>query len=186
MTLHVKHDAPLLPEPCASGGGEMAIWISLVRIRRRLQRLVERRLKRVGLPPLIWHHALLLLASRERRELSAPELEEELSLRQYQVSRLIERLVEGGLVARRRLSVAGRTSVIRLTAHGLALQQRMAEVYATVVETEIVGQFPEQEAATLLSLLERFYQASSAPGSAPAKSRRAPEKRELALAEFAP
>lgn len=182
MTPLVEHGAPLLPEPCAAGD-EMAIWISLVRIRRRLQRLVERRLKRVGLPPLLWHDALLLLASREGRELSAPDLERELSLRQYQVSRLIERLVEGGLVVRRRLPVAGRTSLIRLIDRGLELQQRMAEVYASVVDTEIVGQFPEPEATILLTLLDRFYQAPSEPGSAASESRRAPEKRELA--EFA-
>jgi DNA-binding MarR family transcriptional regulator len=179
MTPHVQHGAALLPEPCAAGD-EMAIWISLVRIRRRLQRLVERRLKRVGLPPLLWHDALLLLASQPARELSAPDLERELSLRQYQVSRLVEGLAEGELVARRRLPVAGRTSVIRLTDCGLALQQRMAEVYASVVEIEIVGQFPEPEAAILLTLLDRFYQAPSAPNGTASKSRHTLEKRELA------
>ena len=177
MTPRVKHDAPLSPEPCASGGGRMVIWISLVRIRRRLQRLVERRLKRTGLPPLLWHDALLALASREGRELTAPDLEQELSLRQYQVSRLVEHLVEGGLVTRRRLPLAGRTSMIRLTERGLALQQRMAEVHASVVETEIVEQFPEQDAAMLLALLDRIHQPSSAPGSAASKSRRVPEQR---------
>jgi DNA-binding MarR family transcriptional regulator len=174
MTPRVKQDARPLPEPRASVGSETAIWISLVRIRRRLQRLVERRLKRVGLPPLIWHDALLVLASRPARELFAPDLERELSLRQYQVSRLVEGLAQGELVTRRRLPVAGRTTLIRLTERGLALQQRMAEVYTSVVETEIVGQFPEQDADMLVALLQRLYQTPSAPGSVTSKSRHAP------------
>jgi DNA-binding MarR family transcriptional regulator len=184
MTPRAKHGVPLSPEPFEAHNGETAIWISLVRIRRRLVRLVERRLKRVGLPPLIWHDALLVLASQPARELSAPDLERELSLRQYQVSRLVEGLAQGELVTRRRLAVAGRTTLIRLTERGFALQQRMAEVYTSVVETEIVGQFPEPDAAILLALLQRFYQAPSPAGSAANKPRHAPEKRELA--ELAP
>jgi DNA-binding MarR family transcriptional regulator len=139
----------------------MAIWISLARLRRRLLRLVERRLKRVGLPPLLWHEALLLLASCH--ELSAPELEQRLALRQYQVSRLIHALAEGGLVVRRRLPVAGRTTLIRLTNRGRELQHRMAEVYVSAIEGEVSGQFTEGEAAALVALLDRFYHATSSP-----------------------
>jgi len=172
-------------------GAPIAIWIGLTRIRRRLQRMVERRLKRVGLPPLIWHDALLLLASQTSRELSAPDLEQNLSLRQYQVSRLIERLAEGGLVVRRRLPAIGRPLLIRLTERGRDLQQRMAEVYASAVDAEIIGQFSEEEAATLIALLSRLYHVRSAAGE-PAGGRgdrlqhfdpEAPES--SALAEFA-
>jgi hypothetical protein len=46
------------------------------------------------LAPLLWHDALLLLVSQPARELSAPDLERELSLRQYQVSRLVEGLAD--------------------------------------------------------------------------------------------
>lgn len=154
---HRRECAASQPERCEAGVGRMAIWISLTRIRRRLRRVVERRLKRVGLPPLLWHDTLLLLASQPSCELSAPDLEQELSLRQYQVSRLIERLVEGRLVVRRRLPVIGRTAMIRLTERGRALQQRMAEVYASSVDTEVIGQFSEQEAAVLVALLSRLY-----------------------------
>jgi DNA-binding MarR family transcriptional regulator len=110
-------------------------------------------------PPL-WHRysALLLLVSQPARELSAPDLERELSPRQYQVSRLVEGLAEGGLVTRRRLPVAGRTTLIRLTGRGLELQRRMAEALTSVVDAEVVGQFPEQESTILVALLGRFCQ----------------------------
>jgi DNA-binding MarR family transcriptional regulator len=152
-----KHPSP----PSDARGQPMAMWISLTRIRRRLERVVERRLKRAGLPPLIWHDALLLLASQRGGELSALDLQQRLSLPQYQMSRLIERLAEGGLVIRRRLLVVGRPILMRLTERGRDLQQRMMEIYASAVEAEVTGQFSEQEAADLVALLSRVYRAPS-------------------------
>jgi DNA-binding MarR family transcriptional regulator len=131
--------------------------MNLMRIKRRLQRVVERRLKRVGLPRLIWHDALLLLASQPSGELSALDMEQKLSLRQYQVSRLVDHLAEGGLISRHRLPAPGRPVVVRLTGRGRDLQRRMAEVLASTVDTEITGQFAQQEAADVIVLLNRFF-----------------------------
>lgn len=103
----MRHQIGKRPRSADVDHQPMAIWISLMRISRRLQRAVERRFKRVGLPPLIWHDALTVLASQLGGELSALDLQQRLSLPQYQVSRLIERLAEGGLVMRRRLPVVG-------------------------------------------------------------------------------
>jgi DNA-binding MarR family transcriptional regulator len=133
------------------------MWINLMRIKRHLQRVVERRLKRVGLPPLVWHDALLLLASQPNGELPALDMEQKLSLRQYQISRLVDHLAEGGLISRRRLTGAGRPVQMRLTARGRDLQQRMAEVYASTVDTEITGQFSQQEAADIIALLNHLF-----------------------------
>ena len=154
----------LLPrsERHEAAGARMAAWIGLARVRRRLLRVVERRLKRVGLPPLLWHDALQLLAVQPSGELSAPELEQKLALRQYQVSRLIDALAEGGCIIRRRLPAVGRTMLVQLTARGRDLQQRMAEVYASVVDAEITGYFTEQEADVLVERLKLFDPPSSA------------------------
>jgi DNA-binding MarR family transcriptional regulator len=162
MTRHVERRQPLRPEQHEAAGERMAIWIGLARMRRGLLRVVERRLKRAGLPPLLWHDALHLLVIQPSGELSAPELERRLVLRQYQVSRLIDALAESGCVMRRRLPVVGRTMLVQLTARGRNLQQRMAEVYASVVDAEITGQFTEQEADVLVELSKRFDLPSSA------------------------
>ena len=50
----------------------------------------------------------------------------------------------------------GRTTLVRLTARGRDLQQRMAEVYASVVDAEVTGHFTEQEADVLVELSKRF------------------------------
>jgi DNA-binding MarR family transcriptional regulator len=135
----------------------MVMWISLMRIRRHLQRVVERRLKRVGLPPLIWHDALTVLASQRGGELSALDLQQRLSLPQYQMSRLIERLAEGGVVMRRRVPVVGRPILVRLTGRGRDLQQRMMETCVSVVEAEVMRHFSEHEASDLVVLLSQLY-----------------------------
>lgn len=162
MTRRIKRRPPLRPEQHGSAGASTVIWIGLARVRRHLLRVVERRLKRAGLPPLLWHDAIHLLDIQPCGELSAPELEQKLALRQYQVSRLIDALVQGGFVIRRRLPVVGRTMLVQLTARGRDLQQRMAEVYASVVEAEITGQFNGQEADVLIELSKRFDLPSSA------------------------
>jgi DNA-binding MarR family transcriptional regulator len=162
MTRPLERRQPLQPKQREAAGERMAMWIGLARVRRRLLRLIERRLKRAGLPPLLWHDALHLLQIQPFGELSAPELEQKLALRQYQVSRLIDGLVEGSFVVRRRLPVIGRTMLVQLTARGRDLQKRMAEVYASVVDMEITGQFTEHEADVLLELSKRFESPSSA------------------------
>lgn len=156
MTRHVERRLSSRPEQHEAAGARMAIWIGLARVRRRLLRVVGRRLKRAGLPPLLWYDALHLLAMQPSGELSAPELEHKLALRQYQVSRLIDGLAEGSFVVRRRLPVVGRTMLVQLTARGRDLQQRMAEVYASAVEAEITGDFTGQEADLLVELLKRL------------------------------
>jgi len=156
MTRHVECRLPSRPEQHEAAGERMAIWICLARVRRRLLRVVERRLKRACLPPLLWHDALHLLAIQPIGELPAPELEQKLALRQYQVSRLVDGLVDGGFVMRRRLPVVGRTTLVQLTARGRDLQQRMAEVYASVVGAEITGHFTEQDAEVLVELSKQF------------------------------
>ena len=96
--------------------------------------------------------------------MSAPDLERKLALRQYQVSRLIDALVQGGCVMRRRLPVVGRTMLVQLATRGRDLQRRMAEVYASVVDAEVTRQFTGQDADVLVELSKRLDPPSYASG----------------------
>lgn len=135
------------------------IWHNLAKVIGRLDREIERGLRQAGLPPLIWHDALLLLATTPTDELSPAELEHHLSLRQYQVSRLLDCLVTGKLVARRRMKGIGRPSLIALTDRGHHLLQRMQTVYSSIVQTEIIDGLSEQDAADLFELAGRLHEA---------------------------
>ena len=144
-----------VPKLAASGivgdAENAAIWLCLTRIIRQLHRVAERRLRRVGLPPVIWHDALLLLASEPDGEIRVTDLEYKLPARQYQVSRLVAALRQGGCVARR--TMGNRLYVIRLTTRGRELQQKMAAAYWSIIDTEITSQFSEEDASVLVALL---------------------------------
>jgi hypothetical protein len=77
---------------------------------------------------------------------------------------VFERLVEGELVSRRRLPALGRTTLIHLTQRGRVLQH----LAALAVETEIMRQYSQQEAAVLVALVSRFYDGQSTFGEAAA------------------
>jgi DNA-binding MarR family transcriptional regulator len=77
----------------------------------------------------------------------ATDLERKLSLRQYQVSRLVEGLVDSGCVVRHCPTIDNRSHLIRLTERGRDLQQRMA--YALGVDAEIIAQFSDEDADLL-------------------------------------
>ncbi|MDP1165611.1 MarR family transcriptional regulator, partial [Klebsiella pneumoniae] len=75
--------------------------IRLMRVQGKVLGAVEQDLKKAGFPPLAWYDALLELSRAPSGELRPFELEKQMLLPQYSTSRLIDRLVEEGLAARR-------------------------------------------------------------------------------------
>ena len=71
----------------------MAAWIRLVRVQSRVLGVVEQDMKKAGFPPLSWYDALLELSRAPCGALRPVELEKQMLLPQYGLSRLIERLV---------------------------------------------------------------------------------------------
>src|SRR5665647_3875549 len=78
-----------------------AAWIRLMRIQSRVLDAVEQDLKKAGFPPLAWYDALLELSRAPSGEMRPVELEKQMLIPQYSTSRLIDRLVDEGLAARR-------------------------------------------------------------------------------------
>ena len=78
-----------------------AAWIRLMRVQSRVLDAVEQDLKKAGFPPLAWYDALLELSRAPCGEMRPVELEKQMLIPQYSTSRLIDRLVDEGLAARR-------------------------------------------------------------------------------------
>src|SRR5882757_4076734 len=78
-----------------------AAWIRLMRIQSRVLDAVEQDLKKTGFPPLAWYDALLELSRSPSGAVRPVELEKQMLIPQYSTSRLIDRLVDEGLAARR-------------------------------------------------------------------------------------
>src|SRR3982074_206047 len=78
-----------------------AAWIRLMRVQSRVLDAVEQDLKKAGFPPLAWYDALLELSRAPSGAVRPVELEKQMLIPQYSTSRLIDRLVDEGLAARR-------------------------------------------------------------------------------------
>ena len=128
-------------------------WVGLVRAHGVALGVVEGALKAAGLPALEWYDVLLEL---ERRGAQRPrDLQGRLLMAQYNLSRLLDRMVAAGLVERGPCVDDGRGQVVGVTAAGLAMRGRMWPVYAAAIEDAVGAQLEAGEAAMLARLLGR-------------------------------
>lgn len=134
----------------------MAAWMRLVRVQGRVLGAVEQDLKKAGFPPLSWYDALLELSRAPRGALRPVELEKQMLLPQYALSRLIDRLVENGLVRRKECEVDKRGLVVEITHEGRDLKKTMWAAYADAIERHIGSKLSAAEAARLAELLDRL------------------------------
>lgn len=133
-----------------------AAWMRLVRIQSRVLGAVEQDLKKAGFPPLSWYDALLELSRAEMGALRPVELEKQMLLPQYGLSRLIDRLVANGLVLRKVCEVDKRGLVVEITEKGRELQRKMWTAYSAAIERHVGSKICDSDAAKLSALLDRL------------------------------
>jgi DNA-binding MarR family transcriptional regulator len=131
-------------------------WARLLRVQQGLLVAVERDLKEAGFPPLPWYDALLELSRAEHGMLRPVELEKHMLLPQYSTSRLIDRLVEAGLVERKTCPVDGRGQYVAITQAGRNLQKKMWDTYSSAIERHVGAKLSNKDAAQLCDLLGRL------------------------------
>jgi DNA-binding MarR family transcriptional regulator len=132
------------------------VWIRLMRVQSKVLGAVEHDLKKAGFPPLAWYDALLELSRAPSGELRPVELEKQMLLPQYSTSRLIDRLVEEGLAARRECKMDKRGLFVEITDAGRELQKRMWNSYSAAIERHIGSKLSDADAVKLSGLLERL------------------------------
>jgi DNA-binding MarR family transcriptional regulator len=148
-------DAMTLPSPAT-----VTAWIALQRAQATAFASVERALKDADLPPLEWYDVLLEL--ERGGPLRPRDLQARLLFAQYNLSRLIDRMVTADVVAREACPGDKRGQLVSITAAGLALRKRMWVVYGPAIEAAIGGDLDQGELTTLANLLSRV--ASSPAG----------------------
>src|SRR3954453_19557685 len=152
-----------------------AAWSRLMRLQSRVLDVVEHDLKRAGFPPLAWYDALLELSRAPSGELRPVELEKQMLIPQYSTSRLIDRLVDEGLAARRECKMDKRGLFVEITAAGRELHKKMGCAYSTAIEKHVGSKLSDADAAKLCGLLDRLgcacgeAQLAAARDSAPAR-----------------
>ena len=133
-----------------------AAWIRLARLQSRVLDAVEHDLKKAGFPPLAWYDALLELSRAPSGELRPVELEKQMLIPQYSTSRLIDRLVDEGLAARRDCPRDKRGQFVEITEAGRDLQKRMWLSYSAAIETHVGSKLSDEDALKLCELLDRL------------------------------
>jgi DNA-binding MarR family transcriptional regulator len=131
-------------------------WIRLMRVQSRVLDAVEQDLKKAGFPPLAWYDALLELSRAPSGEMRPVELEKQMLIPQYSTSRLIDRLVDEGLAARRECKIDKRGQFVEITEAGRELQKKMWSAYSTAIEKHVGSKLSDADAAKLCGLLDRL------------------------------
>ena len=135
---------------------EIVAWARLLKASAKLLAEVERDLKQAGLPPLAWYDALLELHRARPEGLRPGDLEKEMLLPQYNVSRLVDRLEASGYVVRRPHPHDGRGQVLQITEAGTSLIKRMWKVYGGTIARNFASKLNAGDARRLAALLQRL------------------------------
>lgn len=134
----------------------MAVWIKLFRLERSLLNAVNQDLRKGGFPPLSWYDILWELKKTPTHTLRPVEIEQRVLLTQYNLSRLIDRMVKKGYVNRESCGNDKRGQWIILTPQGKALQEQMWPVYAASIQQYLGLQLAAEEVQFLNNLLEKL------------------------------
>lgn len=139
--------------PCPAG---VQAWARLVRAQSACMAAVETELRLANFPPLAWYDVLLELKTAPEQRLRPYELEERMLLRQYNLSRLLQRLEAEGLIVRQRCDKDARGQYVSITAGGRELLRRMWPVYAGAIKRHFAGKLAPGEPQELARLLGKL------------------------------
>ena len=131
-----------------------SVWPLFLTAHSVLVERIEARLAGAGLPPLAWYDVLWALERAPERRLRMSELADHVVLSRSNLTRLVDRLEEAGLVARERSPHDRRAQHIRLTRAGRALAKKAHEI-SLEMEHETLQHLSDAERAMLLELLQR-------------------------------
>ncbi|ALS67003.1 MarR family winged helix-turn-helix transcriptional regulator [Pandoraea apista] len=141
---------------------EPDLWFSFVRAHRTMIREIERRLAQAGLPAYAWYDALWGLESGPQGTRRMHELADVLAIERYNLTRLIDRLEQEGLVTRTRDPDDGRAAYATITDEGRALRKQMWKVYQSTVSELFLSQFRERDVRSVAESLDRATDAARA------------------------
>ncbi|WP_454689166.1 MarR family winged helix-turn-helix transcriptional regulator [Achromobacter aloeverae] len=131
------------------------LWFSFVRTHRLVIREVENRLAAARLPAYAWYDALWGLESGQEGTRRMHELADTLAIERYNLTRLVDRLEQEGLVTRSRSAEDGRASYVSITKEGRALRKKMWKVYESTVAEVFLSQFSPDEQRQFADGLDR-------------------------------
>lgn len=136
-------------------------WARVVRAATTVLQAVEADLKQAGLPPLSWYDLLLELHRAGPAGLRPVQLQREMLIPQYNLSRLLDRVERAGYVRRTPCDEDGRGQIAVIEPAGRTLLERMWAVYRTSLAREFGSHLTVEQAALLADLLKPGFAAKA-------------------------
>jgi DNA-binding MarR family transcriptional regulator len=133
-----------------------SVWTLFLNAHAVLIEQVENRLAAAGLPPLGWYHVLWGLERAEGGRLRMHELAGKVVLSRSNLTRLVDRLEEAGLVERERSAEDRRGAFAVLTDEGKAMRRKMWPVYEACIREYFGAVVSDDEAKLLADVLRRM------------------------------
>ena len=135
---------------------ETSAWVGLVRAQQHLLNKVEEALKDSGFPPLTWYDVLWELDRAPDGSLRLNEIGKRVLLDKYNVTRVVQRLENEGLVSRSACPVDGRGVFACITDKGRNLRKKMWPVYESAVREHFLSRFGKKDIAELSRFMDRI------------------------------
>ncbi len=137
--------------------GETALWVALNHAQRSIYRTMDAAMKGKGLPPLRWYDVLWSLERANEKGVRPFELEKLLIFEQSNLSRLLHRMIEAGLVEESVFQSDRRGKVLAITSKGCQIRRQMWKIYGPLIHEHMSGisnrDDPEEIAGALRSLV---------------------------------
>ena len=130
-------------------------WVRLVRARHKVVSAIEADGKAAGVLPVEWYDVLLEL-ERAEGGLRPFELEQRLLFAQYNLSRLVDRMVEAGLVRKAPCAEDKRGHILVATEAGRKQRKATWPIYAKAICRHLGDKLTEAEAEKLAGLLGKL------------------------------
>lgn len=133
----------------------ISVWPALVRAYQDVRHDADEAVRQFGLASLQEYDVLLELR-RANGPLTLSELESRTLLRQYQLSRLVDRLVRRGLVQRTIAEDDARARLVTLSKEGRLIQKQAGGAYHKVLERRILDRLDAGELEEMTTWLRRI------------------------------
>ncbi len=135
---------------------ETRAWVSFVQSQQLLLEKVDEEFKKHNFPPLNWYDILLELDRQRDGRLRLNQLGEKTLLTKYNVTRVIRRLEEEGLVRRETCPGDARGVFAVITQKGKNLRKQMWPVYYSVIKRYFLSNLDEEELGKLIECMNRI------------------------------
>ncbi len=130
-------------------------WSGILRLHAQLLPVIEREVERGAGLPLSWYDVLLELNAAPGRRLRMLDLGEAVVLSRTRVSRVVDELVDAGMVRRVPNPEDGRSAYAELTNAGRSAFRRAAPVYLDSIQRHLGGRLARKDAGELRRILDR-------------------------------